>query len=262
MFPDSKRAEAYACARTKTAAIITHALAPAMREEVVQVCHSSAFSILCDGGNDHFDKKYFAVLVRYWDVKVNHVVTRFLAMPICNKADAENLFDALNTAMEEHEIPWNNVVGYASDTVNVMVGAHNLVVKVKIFSTPYVVLCAILTLCYVHYVFCVNWYVTLCYATLRWQCESTLNRVRDKQPHVFSLGCLCHLANLCGVAALKTLPISVDELLIDVFYHFKYSAKRWEMFSEIQAEDIQPLRVLETQHINVAQPTSLPQKIT
>ena len=63
---------------------------------------------------------------------------------------------------------------------------------------------------------------------------------------VFSLGCLCHLANLCATSALKTLPVSVDNLLIDVFYHFKYSAKRWEEFCDIQAEfeDIKPLRVL------------------
>ena len=45
MFPDSKIAEAYSCARTKTIAIITHALAPAMRDEVVSVCRSSPFTI-------------------------------------------------------------------------------------------------------------------------------------------------------------------------------------------------------------------------
>ena len=41
-----------------------------------------------------------------------------------------------------------------------------------------------------------------------------LSHVRAKQPQVFSLGCLCHLA---AVSALKTLPVSVDSLLIDVF---------------------------------------------
>ena len=50
-------------------------------------------------------------------------------MPICNRATAEKLFEALNTVMEEHEIPWENVVGYASDTVNVMVGAHKSVLS-------------------------------------------------------------------------------------------------------------------------------------
>ena len=100
-------------------------------------------------------------------------------MPVSNIATAERLFDTLNAVMEEHEIPWENVVGYTSDTANVMVGAHN----------------------------------------------SVLSRVRAKQPQVFSLGCLCHLSNLCAVAALKTLPVSVDDLLIDVFYHFKHSSK-------------------------------------
>ena len=200
MFPDSKIADVYSSARTKTSAIITHALAPAFREEVVQLCRSAPFTILCDGGNDQVDRKYFAILVRLWDDKVVHCVTRFLAMPVCNIATAEKLFDAINTVMEENAIPWKNVVGYASDTANVMVGEHN----------------------------------------------SVLSRVREKQPKVFSLGCLCHLANLCSAAALKTLPISVDNLLIDIFYHFKYSAKRWEEFSEIQSEfeDIKPLRAL------------------
>ena len=56
------------------------------------------------------------------------------------------------------------------------------------------------------------------------------------------MGCLCHLANLCSAATLKCLPVSIDNLLIDVFHHFK----RWEQFSEIQAEfeDIRPLHVL------------------
>ena len=200
MFPDSKIAEAYSCARTKTTAIITHALAPAMREVVDNECSSTPFTILCDGGNDRMDRKYFAILVRYWDDVVDQAVTRFLGMPTCNIATAEKLFEALDTTMENRGLPWNNVVGFASDSASVMVGVHN----------------------------------------------SVLSRVRSKQPRVFSLGCLCHLANLCATSALKTLPVSVDNLLIDVFYHFKYSAKRWEEFCDIQAEfeDIKPLRVL------------------
>ena len=78
---------------------------------------------------EEFDKKYFAVLVRYWDNQVHHVLTRFLAMPVCNRATAANMFDTLTIVMEEHDIPWENVVGYASDTANVMVGAHNSVLS-------------------------------------------------------------------------------------------------------------------------------------
>ena len=76
--------------------------------------------------------------------------------------------------------------------------------------------------------------------------NSVLSRVRSKQPKIFSLGCLCHLAALCAAAALKKLPVSIDELLIDIFYHFKHSSKRYSEFSAIREEfsDIVPLRIL------------------
>ena len=83
----------------------------------------------------------------------------------------KKLFEALNEVMKENKIQWENVVSYASDTANVMVGACNLV----------------------------------------------LSCIRDKQPQVFSLGCLCLLANLCSAAALKSLPISIDNHIIDLF---------------------------------------------
>lgn len=129
MFPDSKIAEAYSCARTKTTAIITHALAPAMREVVDKACSSSAFTILCDSGNDGIDRKYFAILVRYWDDVMGQAVTRFLGMPTCNIATAEELFEALDGTMENHGLPWRNVVGFASDSANVMVGVNNSVLS-------------------------------------------------------------------------------------------------------------------------------------
>jgi hypothetical protein len=45
MFPDSKIAELYSCARTKATAIVTHALA-AMREEVITVHHRSQSCVM------------------------------------------------------------------------------------------------------------------------------------------------------------------------------------------------------------------------
>ena len=60
--------------------------------------------------------------------------------------------------------------------------------------------------------------------------NSVLSRVRSKQPNIFILSCLCHLAALCAAAALKKLPVSIDELLIDIYYHFKHSSKRYSEF--------------------------------
>ena len=89
MFPDSQIAKNFSCSRTKTKAIVTHALAPATDSLVSEACVRGPFSILCDEGNDKLDKKYFAIIVRYWDECVGKVVTRFLATPVCNIATGQ-----------------------------------------------------------------------------------------------------------------------------------------------------------------------------
>lgn len=53
MFLDSQIAAEFSCSRTKTNAIVKHALAPAFNAEAMEHCQSSPFTILCDGGNDH-----------------------------------------------------------------------------------------------------------------------------------------------------------------------------------------------------------------
>ena len=59
MFPDSKIAGEYACARTKTAALITHALAPAANEPIVNALSKQPFTVLCDGENDNFEQIFW-----------------------------------------------------------------------------------------------------------------------------------------------------------------------------------------------------------
>lgn len=89
------------------------------------------------------------------------------------------LYDLMGVVMmllffSSRNIPWRNMVGYASDNTNSMVGERN----------------------------------------------SVLSRLREKQPKLIDLGCICHLENLCVVDACKILLLPIDELLIDVFYHF------------------------------------------
>ena len=185
MFPDSKITESFACARTKTTALITHALGPSAEDAVVSACQTQQFTILCDGGNDNFHKKYFGVMVRLWDVRRSEAVVRFLDCPVCNIATGQTLFDALSAVLEKPFIPWENMIGFAFDSASVMVGRRN----------------------------------------------SVLSRIREQQPSVFSLGCTYHLTALCAAAALKKLPVSIDGLLIDIFYHFKHSSKRCKEFA-------------------------------
>ena len=51
--------------------------------------------------------------------------------------------------------------------------------------------------------------------------NSVLTRVRERQPHVLNIGCICHLADLCVKAGVKQLSMAVDDLFIDVYFHFQ-----------------------------------------
>jgi hypothetical protein len=106
---------------------VKHALVPALNAKVVERCRSSSFTILCDGGNDRGNKKYFAIMVRYWNEEVRKAQTPFLAMSVCNEATAEVLFNAMASELESRRIPWKNVIGFSSDTASVMVGVRNSV---------------------------------------------------------------------------------------------------------------------------------------
>ena len=85
--------------------------------KVVENCKSAPFSILCDGGNDQYDKKYFAdgqILGTF----ARQAVTWFLSFPVCNISTTESLFTALADDLDKHSIPWQNNIGYASDTAS------------------------------------------------------------------------------------------------------------------------------------------------
>ena len=75
--------------------------------------------------------------------------------------------------------------------------------------------------------------------------NSVLSRIKNVQPEVLDIGCICHLANLCCVYAVKQLPMPVEELLIDVYFHFNHSAKRKEQYHEfLEFCDVAPLKIL------------------
>lgn len=75
--------------------------------------------------------------------------------------------------------------------------------------------------------------------------NSVLSRIKAVQPDVFDVGCICHLANLCCGSAVKQLPIAVDDLLIDIYFHFNKSTKRVEEFKEFAAfTEVDSLKIL------------------
>ena len=57
--------------------------------------------------------------------------------------------------------------------------------------------------------------------------------IRDENPSVYDAGCICHLADLAVKAGMKTLPIDIDQLFIDIYYYFYHSSKRKQEFNDL-----------------------------
>ena len=72
-----------------------HALAPALNSGILYI---SLYSVVC-GGNDQTDRKYFGVMVRYWDKISQEPVTQFLSMPVCNIATGQSLLYAIDEVL-------------------------------------------------------------------------------------------------------------------------------------------------------------------
>ena len=45
--------------------------------------------------------------------------------------------------------------------------------------------------------------------------------IKNENPKLYDVGCICHLADLCIKAGMKTLPLDIDQLFIDIYYYRK-----------------------------------------
>ena len=68
--------------------------------------------------------------------------------------------------------------------------------------------------------------------TMKGKRNGVVRHLQDQQPDMFDLGCICHLENLALKAAMKSLPINIDSLLVDLNTHFYMSVKRKDQLKE------------------------------
>ena len=128
MFPDSKIAKNFACARTKATSIVKEALAPHCIEKVARALSLQPFGLLMDESNDKVDKSCI-ILVRMLDQEAGDVRTRFLDMPVVNIGTASNLFAAVQKSLNDKGLDFSHAIAFMSDTTNVMKGMRSGVQK-------------------------------------------------------------------------------------------------------------------------------------
>ena len=188
-FPDNKVAKEVKCARTKSTAIVKHALAPAVHKAMItNVLASPAFSLMMDESTDRGEKKREGTLIRYFDESTLQVTTGFLGLQDVAQANAANLFECLDFQLREDGLTYEKLIGWNSDGASVMLGVRN----------------------------------------------SVVSRLKEKQPNLYVLHCVCHISHLMVSDVVKCIPSDVIDLTGNLFWWFHHSAKRVDELRSFQ----------------------------
>ena len=108
MFPDSKIASKYGCARTKTSAIIDE-LASNTSSSIADKVITQPFSLATDGSNDGGEAQLYPVLLTYFNNTSGVVEQGLLSLPACQEdSTGENIFKLLDKELNDRKIPWDN----------------------------------------------------------------------------------------------------------------------------------------------------------
>lgn len=134
-FPDSKIAQDFSSKRTKTRSIIKNVMAKRFRDQLEEVLKDVKFSVIIDETTDIAAKKQLAIVVRLYCNWEKRVTSSFFKLIEVTAADADHITAAVLDSFEKVGIPTSNIIGFAADTTNVMIGSHHSVatlLKVKI----------------------------------------------------------------------------------------------------------------------------------
>lgn len=141
IFPDSKIAEKLSSGRTKSTAVIKNCLGKAFLDSLNEKLKvpGNFFSLIMDETTDQSSIKQCALTVIYYDNEVDQVTTAFFDMYELQSSTADELYTAMINNLKSKNIPLGNLVGFSSDTCNVMVGEHNSVFSRLKHDNPHIV---------------------------------------------------------------------------------------------------------------------------
>lgn len=123
---------------TKCTNVIRQGLGYRFSRELVDRLKHTCFSIIPDETTDVGSEKQLAICVVFFDHEKYEVVTSFFDMVVVEKCDAENLYSAIKKCFEEKNIPLKNIIGFSSDTCNVMFGERQSVFALMKAEFPHI----------------------------------------------------------------------------------------------------------------------------
>ncbi|XP_044744751.1 uncharacterized protein LOC123306698 [Coccinella septempunctata] len=140
IFLDSKIAQSIKLKRSKATALVTESLGHNFLKILFNNLKipGNFFSLIKDETTDISVKKQCAFTVIYFSSE-EKIITQFFDLVETKGSTAQELFDVLKGSLDTRQIPLQNLVGFSSDTTNVMVGEHQSVFAHLKKCLPYIV---------------------------------------------------------------------------------------------------------------------------
>lgn len=120
---DSDIAKTLDCTPEKTEFFIKNVLAIDRLNDLSNKLTSTVFSIIVDESTDIFQNKSLSLVVRYYDEDTRNVEDSFLT--IIDVTDSNNLIQSIIDFFTSINVPLSNLLGFAADSVNVLVGKYS-----------------------------------------------------------------------------------------------------------------------------------------
>ena len=139
LFPRDLNLKSVKLGKQKTTKIIRQVFGFQHVNDMVKNLRNNMFSIIIDEATDRSSKKQLAILATCFDVNDFKTEYFLLDMVEFSNSSARGIFSTIKQAFNEHGIAMENIIGYSSDTTNVMFGENNSVVKLQASEFPNVI---------------------------------------------------------------------------------------------------------------------------
>jgi hypothetical protein len=111
--------------RTKCSVIIKRVISPSLLSELIKDIKDSPFSLIIDESTDVATEKLLCIIIRYYSVEKNDIVTQFLTLLSVVYTTAEDLYNEITKFFNSINLNLNNLIGIGTDGASNMCGKHH-----------------------------------------------------------------------------------------------------------------------------------------
>ncbi|CAK1597844.1 unnamed protein product [Parnassius mnemosyne] len=134
MCPDSQIAKSISCDRTKTTAIVKNVTGITAKQMTIEKLQKLKFSLIVDESTDRGCVKHLCIVARFFERKVEDA---FVCLIPLEEANAEKLHKHIKNFLSDNNIPMENLIGFAADGANTMMGQHNSLSSRLVAENPH-----------------------------------------------------------------------------------------------------------------------------